>query len=110
MSGWRRRSLARGRSVVLAMVLLLVLQLAGTSPAQAWKPFTHNYIGTSVWNEVTAGGTVTFTVNNVAHTYPVDSRIVDALRNWPSYYNAGVVGPDGFPDITYGQAVIHPEK
>ena len=25
-----------------------------------------------------------------------------------AYFNAGVVGPDGFPDLTYGQSVIHP--
>ena len=28
----------------------------------------------------------------------------------PAYFNAGVVGPDGFPDLTYGQSVMHPEQ
>jgi hypothetical protein len=42
--------------------------------------------------------------------YPVDGRVVAALRDWPSYYNAGVVGPDGFPDLTMGQSIIHPER
>ena len=34
--------------------------------------------------------------------------MVAALRDWPSYYNAGVIGPDGFPDLTMGQSIIHP--
>jgi hypothetical protein len=93
----------------LVVVLSLVCQLVTASPAQAWKPYTHNYIGTTVWSEVATSGTVTITTGNGSHAYPVDSRIVGALRAWPSYFNAGVVGPDGFPDITFGQAVIHPE-
>ena len=35
-------------------------------------------------------------------------QVAQALHDWPTYYNAGVVGPDGFPDLTMGQSVIHP--
>ena len=35
-------------------------------------------------------------------------RIVEGIRLYPSFYYAGAVGPDGFPDITYGQRTIHP--
>jgi hypothetical protein len=41
--------------------------------------------------------------------YPVPPRVVQALQQFPSYYNAGVIGPDGFPDLAMGQSVIHPE-
>ncbi len=42
------------------------------------------------------------------HSYPVDSRLVSALQAHPQFYNAGVVGPDGFPDVIFGQSQIHP--
>jgi hypothetical protein len=48
------------------------------------------------------------TITILGRTYPVAPELVVALRNWPQFYNAGVIGPDGFPDLTYGQAVIHP--
>ena len=35
-------------------------------------------------------------------------EIVQALLNYPSYYYAGAVGPDGFPDFTFGQWIFHP--
>ena len=101
------------RQTALGLPLVLLLGVLGTTPAQAWKPYTHEVGGDRVWTQVTASGRVTITTgtgaNQHTHSYPVDSRIVSALRNWKAYYNAGVIGPDGFPDITYGQAVIHPE-
>jgi hypothetical protein len=41
--------------------------------------------------------------------YPVNDRLVQALQAHPDAYNAGVVGPDAFPDLVMGQSVIHPE-
>ena len=35
-------------------------------------------------------------------------QVAQALHDWPTHYNAGVVRPDGFPDLTLGQSVIHP--
>jgi hypothetical protein len=85
--------------------------VVGTTSVQAWKPYTHTVIGNRVWDDVTTNSAVTIVTgtNQPTHRYPVDSRIVEALRNWKSFYNAGVIGPDAFPDITYGQAVIHPQ-
>ena len=34
--------------------------------------------------------------------------VAAALKAHRASYNAGVVGPDGFPDIAYGQSQIHP--
>ena len=74
--------------------------------ALAWKPFTHVYTGDKAWTDVTADGKVA--VNG--HEYAVDPTIVTALQNERAYFNAGVIGPDGFPDLVMGQSVIHPEK
>lgn len=75
-------------------------------PAAAFKPYTHNFTGDQAWEDVTADGKVTINGSE----YTVDPRIVTALQNNRAFYNAGVVGPDGFPDLTFGQAIIHPEN
>jgi hypothetical protein len=74
------------------------------SAAMAWKPFAHNYTGDQAYADAVDDGSVTI----AAHSYPLDSRLVAALRAKPEFYNAGVVGPDGFPDLIYGQSQIHP--
>jgi len=90
------------RPIVLAAVLALMLMTP--APAQAWKPFTHNYTGDQAYADVTDDGQVRIGEQD----YAVAPEIVTALESWPNFYNAGVVGPDAFPDITYGQAIIHP--
>ncbi|HEY0989999.1 MAG TPA: hypothetical protein VGD80_23175 [Kofleriaceae bacterium] len=72
--------------------------------AYAWKPYTHNTTALRAYRDAVDDGKVTI----LGRTYPVSPQVVTALRNWPQFYNAGVIGPDGFPDLTYGQAVIHP--
>ena len=32
--------------------------------------------------------------------YPVNQAVVDALTDWPDFYNAGVIGPDGLATST----------
>jgi hypothetical protein len=46
--------------------------------------------------------------NGVPFTTQVLHRVLEALTRYPDQYYAGTVGPDGFPDVTYGQRVIHP--
>jgi hypothetical protein len=104
-----RRDIGLKARVALLAQLAFLTQFLVATPAYAWKPFTHVQMGTSVLSEVATSGTVSIATAHGSHAYPVDSRIVSALRKWPSYFNAGAVGPDGFPDITFGQAVIHPE-
>jgi hypothetical protein len=69
----------------------------------AWKPFTHNYIGDQVWPRASTG-----TISRGPYNYPLPPGVGDALKAHRASYNAGVVGPDGFPDIAYGQSQIHP--
>ncbi|MEO5619162.1 MAG: hypothetical protein ABIS67_15435 [Candidatus Eisenbacteria bacterium] len=89
---------------VVAVFLLAVASLwIAPRAGHAWNPNTHNYSGSlaradAVDNEL-------LRING--RDYPVRPEVVAALRDWPAHYDAGVVGPDGFPDIMYGQVVIH---
>src|SRR5215217_8110745 len=98
----------RPRPVLLACALaVLAATLAFcASSAHAFKPYTHNFTGDRAWEDVTDDGHVTID----GREYAVRPEVVAALENNRPYYNAGVVGPDGFPDLTYGQSVIHPEQ
>jgi hypothetical protein len=90
----------------LALIAALCFAtLALPSVAQAWKPYTHNYTGTQAYNDALDGNV---TLGGRAYSIPAPVR--QALADWPSYYNAGVVGPDGFPDLTMGQSEIHPVR
>ena len=88
--------------------LLVVLSALVFCPrgAFAFSPYTHNWSANIAYADAVDDGMLT--INGL--TYALRPEVVEALRNWPQFYNAGVVGPDGFPDVTYGQAAIHPEK
>lgn len=66
----------------------------------------HNTAADRAYDDVVSDGSVT--INGRA--YSVDTRIVTALRNQRAFFRAGVVGPDGLPDVVYGQTVVHPGK
>src|SRR5215470_335192 len=87
--------------VTLAGATILLTLLA--PGAQAFKPFTHNYTGSQIAADA-VDGHVTLAGND----YAVPTQVAVAIQSWPTYYNAGVVGPDGFPDLTMGQSVVHP--
>jgi hypothetical protein len=86
--------------------LAVLAMLAPAMPAEAWKPYTHNTSAEAAYLDATDDGFV----GVLGRSYPVPANVVTALRNWPQFYNAGVIGPDGFPDLTYGQSVIHPSQ
>ena len=79
---------------------------ASTNPldALAFKPYTHVEIGKDVLADLLPDGKVTI----AGHDYTVSPAVFNALHDYPEFYNAGMVGPDGFPDILMGQGVIHP--
>jgi hypothetical protein len=95
-------SLRVARALALAAGALV---LALPQPSQAWKPFTHNTSAFEAYQDALDDGNIT--IGGV--TVPVRAELLAALAAWPAYYNAGVVGPDGFPDVTFGQSQIHPE-
>src|SRR5262245_12923509 len=70
-----------------------------------WAPFTHIAASKEVLNDVSDGNVII-----AGNALPVSPAIVNALHDFPEFYNAGVIGPDGFPDLGMGQAIIHPES
>jgi hypothetical protein len=103
-SKYRRLMSLRPRARVVSIMTIAAV-IVGLTPraALAWKPYTHNHTGSQVQADLRDGKV---TING--REYAVDGRVNRAINTWPAYYNAGVVGPDGFPDIAYGQAAIHP--
>jgi hypothetical protein len=96
--------LAKYRWLFLLPVVASVLLLFQADPAQGWQLYTHNFTGGQALADAVDDGNVTID----GREYPVPPEVVTALRDWPEFYNAGVIGPDGFPDLTYGLTVIHP--
>jgi hypothetical protein len=96
----------RNRFLPRLAVSILAIIAVGMPAAPAFKPYSHSQTGTSVWSDVTDDGKVT--INGRA--YDVAPKVVAALLAKPAFYNAGVVGPDGFPDLVFGQTQIHPEQ
>jgi hypothetical protein len=86
---------------------LLAGVLVAPGSVHAWKPYTHNFAATETLRGVDFSR---HTVLINGKPYEVDPRVTSAIQACPACYHAGVVGPDGFPDISFGQAVIHPKK
>jgi hypothetical protein len=103
-------------------VLTLALWLAALGlapPAHAWKPITHVYLAEEAREAMVAqGGRISIEevdfwrrdVVGPVGTYPISSEVYQALRDYPSYFRAGVLGPDAYPDMIFGQTVIHPNE
>jgi len=88
----------------LAIFGAVIVPLLQVQPAKAFKPYTHTKIGDQAYEDVVADGKVT--IDGV--DYSVPTEVYEALRDYPQFYRGGTIGPDGFPDIVYGQGVIHP--
>lgn len=98
MRHWSRK-MRRWASLAAAVAVLSCMPSVG----RAWKPYTHNTSALEAYYDALDGF-----VEIEGAQYAVAAGVAEALRLWPAYYNAGVIGPDGFPDLTYGQSVIHP--
>jgi hypothetical protein len=104
-AGTRARRVVRGVSLLTAGAIAAGI-VAGGQHVDAFKPYTHSKTGEAAYDDVVADGMVTIE----GREYAVQPAVVDALRDWRPYYNAGVIGPDGFPDLVMGQQIIHPEE
>ncbi|MEO8290843.1 MAG: hypothetical protein ABI649_07595 [Gaiellaceae bacterium] len=100
------------RRVYLVLLAgLVALAFAGT--AQAWKPPTHEKGVELPLLQMVTGNTVT--IDDIsgdptkAVTVQANPTIVQALRQYPDAYRAGVMGPDAWPDMYFGQSQIHPD-
>jgi hypothetical protein len=111
----------RARAWWLSVAALGAVTTA-SAPSWAWKPYTHVYLAQQAWQDAVDDGRITlYKIDAAGHvvrdgagkavvlgTYPVQPRILQALRASPAKYFAGVLGPDAYPDILTGQMRIHP--
>ena len=109
------RSMKRRLGTALAATASVFL--LQESEALAWKPKTHVYLAERAYDEVWRTGKVSFYATNYAQgivtqtkigDFDADPDLVRALRAYPEKYFAGVLGPDGYPDVLSGQMRIHP--
>ncbi|MGD8595108.1 MAG: LEPR-XLL domain-containing protein, partial [Gammaproteobacteria bacterium] len=77
---------------------------AGPLDDLAWKPYTHVEMAKEVRDDIMADGQITI----AGDTYDIHPLVKEAITYFPSYYYAGAVGPDGFPDLVMGQSIVHP--
>ena len=94
------------RGVVAALPAVLLTTVTAV-PAQAYKPYTHNWTADKAWDDAVDDCEVSV---EGAGELPVIPEVCASIEEFPAHYNAGVIGPDGFPDLTFGQSVIHPEQ
>lgn len=110
----------RGELRRAAAVLVMVLSLS--IAAWAWKPTTHIALAQIVVDELLQRGDgrlAIYVLDNFPDsaekatflgTYRVDPLVFAALTEYSSRYRAGVIGPDGYPDMLTGQQVAHTDS
>ena len=109
-------ALASLRAGALTLAALGLLLTAGTGPARAWKPKTHVYLAEQALKDAVDDGKVTIyeadyrngKVLEPVGSFPVEPRVLEALKKYPKQYRAGVLGPDAYPDVVTGQTLTHP--
>src|SRR5262249_54144812 len=100
------------RRAVGSLALAVLGMLAAMRPAFAWKPTTHVYLAEVALGDALDDGKVTiFAVdyqNGKLRTdaagrpfkigdYAVNPAMLDAIRQYPAQFRAGVLGPDAYP-------------
>jgi hypothetical protein len=78
--------------------------LVVSTPAWAFKPRTHIWVGQQVLNDVLPDGQITI----AGREYSIPAQSLEALRSHPGAYRMGHIGPDAYPDIVVGQMTVHP--
>lgn len=79
---------------------VLFILVVGTQ--MGFKPKTHMHS-----SNIVRMGDSGLTIGTAKFRFAPD--VFDAIKTHPQCYRAGVVGPDGFPDIIFGQSLVHPE-
>jgi hypothetical protein len=108
------------RAVGAAVALAVLLNLVATPfqpTAHAWKPVTHVYLAEVARADALDDGMVTIPlvdyetgkIIGTIGSYRVGQETLNALRQHPDQFRAGVIGPDAYPDIMTGQQLIHPD-
>ncbi len=102
--------------MLAAGVVGLTATVLAAEPAHAWKPRTHVYLAEQALQDALDDGKVTiyetdYRTGKILGTlgaFPVDPKVLAALKQYPKQYRAGVLGPDAYPDIATGQQIVHP--
>jgi hypothetical protein len=106
----------------LSRAVALAATLSLASAAFSWKPTTHIALAQIVVDELIQRGDgrlAIYVLDNfpdsaekatLLGTYRVDPLVFAAVTQYPSRYRAGVIGPDGYPDILTGQQVAHTDS
>lgn len=107
-------STAYGRHLLVLVAGAFTIGWA--ADALAWKPKTHIYLADRVLRDIQNGRIAIHRVNHETGEvlgkvgdYRVDSVLVAAIHANRRIFNAGVLGPDAYPDLITGQCIIHPE-
>jgi hypothetical protein len=88
------------------LLLPAFLLLLSTQAAEAFSVRVHVY-GANLVRDDAVDGTVDL---GPWGSFPVDRDVREAIDRYPSYFRAGAVGPDGYPDIFTGQAFTHGDQ
>lgn len=107
---------ARLKCILLAGAALPLALTA--APALAHKPSTHIYLSEEAIRDMLDDGKVTIyrvdyetgEILGELGRFDVDPKVLAAVRTAPQQFRAGVIGPDGYPDIITGQQIIHPDE
>lgn len=104
--------------LLIACALVVLPIVVVNRPGYAWKPNTHIFLAEEALRDAIDDGMVSIYQTEYVNgrkldklgDYEVNPQLLDALRNFPEQYRAGVLGPDAYPDILTGQQVIHPDN
>ena len=99
------------------VLALTMATLLAAGAAHAWKPKTHLYLAEQARQDAVDDGRVSLRRVDFwsgadlgpLGDFEVDPEILAALRDHPAHYRAGIVGPDGYPDVVTGQLGVHPD-
>jgi len=91
------------RKRLLLMAGAALMAAAGATPARAFGLRTHLYIADQVWQDL-----ADCRVSIRGADFAVPAEACRAIRAHKSEFLAGALGPDVFPDVLVGQAIVHP--
>ncbi len=92
---------------LLAITILCMLLFQSMTLAYGWKPNTHIFLANEVLDDLCKDEKRTLEING--KLYKANPIVAEAICSYPEYFRGGAVGPDGFPDIVFGQGTIHPD-
>ena len=95
------------RKIITYFFAALLVVFINPQSGFCYKPKTHLYLALKTIEPILQGSN---TIEMGGLKYEIDADMAAAVRKYPGYYLGGVVGPDGFPDIMFGQMIVHPDS